>query len=90
MTVRVTLLTQDHCEFCRQAKELLDRLADEYSLTTEIVDLGSPAGQALSRDGGILFPPGILLDGEPFAYGRPSERKLRRALQKRLREMPSR
>ncbi len=27
-----------------------------------------------------MFPPGLFLDGEPFSYGRPSERKLRKAL----------
>ncbi len=32
----------------------------------------------------MLFPPGIFLDGEPFSYGRPSERKLRRELERRL------
>jgi len=34
--------------------------------------------------GGLLFPPGILIDGEPFSYGRPSERKLRHELDRRL------
>jgi len=34
----------------------------------------------MARAAGIMFPPGILIDGEPFSYGR-SERKLRRALQ---------
>ena len=37
----------------------------------------------MARAAGIMFPPGILIDGEPFSYGRPSERKLRRALQSR-------
>ncbi len=30
-----------------------------------------------------LSAPGVLIDGEPFSYGRLSERKLRRALEKR-------
>ena len=34
--------------------------------------------------GGLLFPPGVLIDGEPFSYGRLSERKLRRELDRRL------
>jgi len=29
-----------------------------------------------------MFPPGLFLDGEPFSYGRPSERKLRKALER--------
>ena len=29
------------------------------------------------------FPPGIFVDGEPFSYGRLSEKKLRRELDRR-------
>jgi glutaredoxin len=82
--MRVTLLTQEQCDFCVQAKDLLDRLAGEFPLTVETLDLASSEGQRLAAAGGILFPPGILLDGEPFSYGRPSERKLRRELRRRL------
>jgi hypothetical protein len=30
-----------------------------------------------------VFPPGVFLNGEPFSYGRLSERKLRRELDRR-------
>ena len=40
--------------------------------------------QRLATQGGLLFPPGILIDGEPFSYGRLSERKLRRELDRLL------
>lgn len=82
--MRVTLLSQEHCDFCAQAKEVLDRLAQEFPLNVETLDLASPKGQRLAAAGGIMFPPGILLDGEPFSYGRLSERKLRRELRRRL------
>jgi hypothetical protein len=52
------------------------------SITT--IDLNSPEGQGIATRGGILFPPGIFLDGKPFSYGRPSERRLRRELERRL------
>ena len=78
------LLNQEHCAFCEQAKEILARLATEYPLTVSTLDLGSPAGQALALRGGILFAPGIFLDDEAFSYGRPSERTLRRALDRRV------
>jgi hypothetical protein len=29
-----------------------------------------------------MFAPGVLVDGRPFTYGRLSERKLRRALER--------
>ncbi|MDP9352127.1 MAG: thioredoxin family protein [Chloroflexota bacterium] len=80
----VVLLTQENCAYCEQAKELLGRLSAEYPLTVTILDLGSTEGQALAARGGVLFPPGVFLDGEPFSYGRPSERQLRRELERRL------
>ena len=85
--MNVLLLTQEHCGFCRQAKEILDRLSVEYGLAVSTLDLDSHEGQVLAERSGMLFPPGIFLDGEPFSYGRLSERKLRRELEQRLRSM---
>lgn len=83
--MRVTLLTQENCAFCEQAKDILDRLSTEYALSVETFDLASPEGQTLAERGGVMFPPGVFVDGEPFSYGRPSERKLRRELDRRAR-----
>ena len=80
--MRVTLLTQDSCTFCEEAKRLLGRLAPEYGLEVEVLDLQSPQGQTLAERGGVLFPPGLFIEGIAFAYGRPSERALRRALER--------
>ncbi len=63
---------------------LLDRFSVEYGLSVSVLDLGSPEGRALAERGRVLFPPGIFIDSEPFSYGRPSERKLRRELEKRM------
>lgn len=82
--MNVLLLTQEHCSFCAQAKEILNRLAPEYGLSISTLDLASPEGEALAVRTSILFPPGIFLEGEPFSYGRPSERKLRREIERRL------
>src|SRR2546426_6850006 len=65
-TMNVLLLTQEHCGFCRQAKEILDRLSVEYGLAVSTLDLDSHEGQVLAERSGMLFPPGIFLDGEPF------------------------
>lgn len=81
--LHVTLLTQEECAFCDQAKEILDRLSTEFGFAVRVLDMGSPQGTRLAEEGGIMFPPGILIDDEPFFYGRPSERKLRRELQRR-------
>jgi glutaredoxin len=85
--MNILLLTQKNCGFCRQAKEILDGLSVEYGLAVSTLDLDSHEGQVLAERSGVLFPPGIFLDGEPFSYGRLSERKLRRELEQRLRSM---
>lgn len=77
---RVTLLTQPDCALCEHAKQVLARIARDIPLTVEEVDLGSDTGRRLAAGAGVLFAPGVLLDGHPFGYGRLSERKLRKAL----------
>lgn len=62
---------------------MLERLTRDYRLEVSSVELSSPEGRALAERGGIMFPPGIFLDDEAFSYGRPSERKLRRELDRR-------
>ncbi len=80
----ILLLTQENCGFCEQAREILERLSREYWLAVSTLDMGSPEGQRLATQGGLLFPPGILIDGKPFCYGRLSERKIRRELDRQL------
>lgn len=66
---QVTLLTQPNCTLCHHAKQVLARVARD-----------GDEGRRLAADAGVLFAPGVLLDGRPFGYGRVSERKLRKAL----------
>jgi glutaredoxin len=84
VTRRATLLTKADCALCEQAKEVLRRLEAEGVLELELVDLHTPEGQQLAVLSGMAFPPGLLLDGDPFSYGRLSERRLRRELARRL------
>ncbi len=51
--MEVTLLTQENCTFCEQAKDILDRLSGEYALSVSTLDLGTPEGQALAERGGV-------------------------------------
>ncbi len=82
--ITILLLTQEQCGFCEQAKEILDRLSREYWLSISTLNMDSMEGQRLAIQGGLLFPPGLVIDGEPFSYGRLSERKLRREQDRRL------
>ena len=88
--MNVLLLTQENCAFCMQAKEILERLAAEYGLSLSTLDLATTEGQALAAQGGVLFPPGVFLDGVAFSYGRLSERKLRRELDRQRGGVPHR
>lgn len=77
----VLLLTQEQCTSCDQAKEILERLSCEYPLRIEELPFSGPEGQEYALRGGMMFPPGIVIDGKPFSYGRPSEGKLRKHLE---------
>jgi glutaredoxin len=81
--VQITLLTQTSCGMCQLAKEILARLGNDYRLSVTEVDLRTEHGRRLAAGAGVLFAPGVLVDGRPFSYGRLSERKLRRDLDRR-------
>jgi glutaredoxin len=77
----VTLLTQADCALCEHAKQVLARVAADHPLTVDEIGLDTEQGRLLAAEAGVVFAPGILLDGKPFGYGRLSERKLRKTLQ---------
>jgi len=80
--IRVTLLSKEECSLCDHAKEVLGRVGRDHALVVETVALESEEGQRLAANAGMVFAPGVLLDGEPFAHGRLSEGKLRKKLEK--------
>jgi thiol-disulfide isomerase/thioredoxin len=82
--LNVLILTQQDCTSCETAKTLLARLAREYPLSVSTLAIDSREGQALAQKGGILFPPGIFIDGAALSYGRPSEGRIRREIESRL------
>lgn len=86
MSVDVLVLTQPDCGFCDQAKEVLARVGEDFPLAVHEVDLDSEYGRRMAEAGGIMFPPGVLIEGQPFSYGRLSERRLRKELRRRLTE----
>ena len=78
--INILILTKKNCLLCGKTKTLFERLAAEYPLAVSILPVESSEGQELARRGQILFPPGIFIDGKAFSYGWPSERKIRREL----------
>jgi len=80
--ISVILLTQPACALCDQAKASLDRVGQDFPLDIEIVPVDSELGARLARQVGMAFPPAVIVAGQPFSYGRLSEGKLRRHLQR--------
>lgn len=83
---RITLLTKPDCDLCDHAKVVLRRVAGDTAIDIVTVDLETERGRTLAEESGMAFPPGVLIDGDPFSYGRLSERKLRNALARRAAE----
>ena len=84
---RITLLVQENCALCEHAKDVLTRVGQDVPLVIEEVDLGSDPGRQLAQRAGVMFAPGVFVDNEMFGFGRLSEKKLRRALQRRPRDV---
>lgn len=83
-TTEVTLLTQLNCAYCDHAKDVLTRVGNDYALDVCEISLETPEGQGLAATHGVLFAPGVLLDGQPYGFGRLSERRLRKELDRHL------
>ncbi|MHB8378319.1 MAG: glutaredoxin family protein [Acidimicrobiales bacterium] len=77
----ITLLTMTSCRLCDDAKVVLDRVALDFDLTIESISMDTTRGRALMIEHQLIFPPGVLINGAPFSYGRLSERRLRRTLE---------
>jgi glutaredoxin len=78
----ITLLTQEDCPYCEHAKKVLAAVGEDHPVEVTEISLRSEQGRALTVQAGVQFAPGLLVDGRPFGYGRISERKLRRTLQR--------
>ena len=78
----ITLLTQGDCGYCAHARAVLARVGADHPLEVTEIDITSEEGRALAARAGVVFAPGLLVDGRPFGYGRISERRLRRTLQR--------
>lgn len=82
----ITLLTQEDCAYCEHARKVLARVGEDHPLEITEISLTSEQGRALAAKAAVHFAPGVLVDGRPFGYGRISERRLRRTLQRLVTE----
>jgi hypothetical protein len=67
----------------------LSRVGAAYPLRITEIDLAGEEGPRLAARAGVLFAPGVLVDGEFFSFGRISERRLRRTLDQRRQDRPA-
>lgn len=81
--LRATVVTAPQCHLCEHARQVLARLGHICPLVVEEVAWQSPEGLALVRRDGVPFPPALYVDGELYGYGRLSEGRLRRLLERR-------
>jgi len=81
--LRVTLVTAPACHLCDHAREVLARLGRTWPVALSEVQWTSPDGQELVRRDGVPFPPALYIDGALVGYGRVSEGRLRRTLERR-------
>lgn len=79
-----TLLTAPDCHLCAHGREVLDRLANEGLLGWREVDANSGEGRRLSQAAPPLRPVLLDPDGRVLAYGRLSQRRLARQLERAM------
>lgn len=82
--IDIVVLSQPDCQFCDDAQAILARLAPPYPISVRQLALDSREGQDLAARHGVLFAPGVVMNGQLVSYGRLSERRLRRQLDRYL------
>ena len=80
--ISIVILTQPDCASCEAAKAIVERLTRKYPLSVAVVALDSPEGVSVAENAGVLFPPGIFINGVLFSYGGLSERMLRTEIER--------
>ncbi len=76
------LLTTADCHLCEHSRHVLDTLAAEGLLAWQDVNSDTPRGRILAAQAPPLRPALFDADGHLVAYGRLSEKRLRRQLHK--------
>ena len=82
--LRATLVTAPDCHLCEHARGVLARLGQTWPVVVEEVAWSTPEGLALVQRDGVPFPPALYVGGELYGYGRLSEGRLRRLLERRM------
>lgn len=71
--MHVQLLLAAWCSSCARAREIWERICAQHGLTLEILDLETPAGEAVAMRHNLKIMPAVLIDDHPRAVGVQSE-----------------
>ncbi len=85
--IEILLVTSPGCHLCEKAKDVLEHVSSAYPLRWREIDMASPDGSAIVRASRAPFPPVIILAGKIYGYGRLSEKKLRKDLDRLMKEV---
>lgn len=79
----VLVVAAPACHLCTDAQDTLADLAGKHPLRVRTVEVGSPEGRAAVAAHRPSMFPLVVVDGEPFSFGRLPRGKLRRLLDTR-------
>lgn len=71
--MRVQLLTAAWCSSCQREQEIWQRICARHGVTLEILDLETPAGEAVASRHHLKIMPAVLIDDHPRAVGVQTE-----------------
>ncbi len=71
--MRVQLLTAAWCGSCQREQAIWQRICEQRGIPLEIIDLDSPAGEALTSRHHLKIMPAVLIDDHPRAVGVQTE-----------------
>ena len=82
MVKKVLILDTPGCASCKYAEELIARIKKEGKIKIDVEVKDITQHPELLQKYQIMSAPGIVIDGKLEFTGKPSEKKLRKALEK--------
>lgn len=77
----LTLVTASDCHLCEHAEAVLERIGRDLPISLHTIDVESAEAQSLAVRGvPLAFLPVLVGGGRLIAYGRLSEKRLRKEL----------
>lgn len=71
--MKIQLLIASWCSSCQRAEEIWTRICARHDVGLEILDLETPAGEAVAARHHLKIMPAVLIDDHPRAVGVQSE-----------------